>query len=126
MNDIDDFFAQEAQARAEADSHIKEEQILKAGDFFLREAHGFNIYGIVLDPTALLLRERPLEALDEEERAEYEDTKASYEEPHMRFYRFTSCFSKVCPRGELGDTHLSTVRKITEAEFLTAKKAGWP
>jgi hypothetical protein len=124
--DFDDFLAQEALARGEADSRVKEAQILGVGDYFLREAHGIRIYGEILDAAALLLNGREEADLDEDELAEYKDTQESYKEPGLRFYRFTRCFSHMCPRGEMSDIHLSTVtRKLTQEEFLAAKKAGW-
>jgi hypothetical protein len=127
--DIDDFFKSENEAREAADSQVSQvspEQHLQAGDFCVRAAYGIRIYSEILDAAQSLLKDRDPADLDEEELAEIEDTRSSYQEPHMRFYRFTRSFSKACPRGELGDIHLSTVgRKLTQAEFETARKSGW-
>lgn len=41
-----------------------------------------------------------------------------YSQPHMRNYRFTRAYSVMCPEGELGDIHVSTVAyKISKQEF---------
>jgi len=125
--DIDDFFKAEAEAREVADSQVRPEQNLQPGDFCIRETHGIRIYSEILDAAQHLLRGRQEADLDEEERAEIEDTRSSYQDPHMRHYRFTRSFSRMCPRGELGDIHLATVgRKLTREEFEKARFAGWP
>lgn len=121
-----DFFADEVTNRQAADENVRPSQILSHGDFFLREYHGFRIYGEVLDVGGVLLNGQQLSSLSEEEREEYDDGVAQYAQPHMRFYRFTKCYSVACPRGEMGDVHLSTVvQKLTTEEFLTAKAKGW-
>jgi hypothetical protein len=123
---IDDLFAAEALNRQAADENVKPDQILAKGEFFLREAHGFQIYGEILDVGDLLLDGRNLADLDEDEREEYDEEAAVYAQPHMKFYRFTKSHSKLCPHGELGDIHLSTVtRKLTRQEFQAAKTRGW-
>ena len=35
-----------------------------------------------------------------------------YGEEHLQHCRFCRCFSAVCPEGELGDVHVSTIRCI--------------
>ena len=123
---IDDLFAEEAANRQAADENVKPHQILNAGDHFLREAHGFKIYGEVLDVRTSILAGRDEAELDDDEREELDDEARVYAEPHMQFYRFTKSYSVICPRGELGDIHLSTVeKKITVEEFEAAKKRGW-
>jgi hypothetical protein len=127
FDDLDAFFAQEAQARQQADGNVHTQQILQPGDFFVRQFSGLTIYGEILDAATHLLQGRSVVDLEDEELEEYNDTMDTYQAEHMRFYRFTRSFSQVCPRGELGDIHLSTVtRKITAEEFQAAKAAGWP
>jgi hypothetical protein len=49
-----------------------------------------------------------------------------YSEPHLRHYRFCRCFSVVCPEGELGDVHVSTVACRISRQFLEEmRRAGW-
>jgi len=87
---------------------------LEIGDFFIREAHGFFIYGEVLDP---ITTENP------EERA-YEIERRN--QPHMKHFRFTRCFSPMCPHGELGDVHVSTVTLKSASMFERCQEAKWP
>jgi hypothetical protein len=123
---VDDLLAEEEQNRLAADENVRPEQLLEAGDFFLRLAHGIRIYGKILDVGEFYLDGRTVDALDEDEREEYDEEVAQYKQPHMRFYRFTKCYSQACPSGELGDIHLSTVtRKLTAGEFEAAKKTSW-
>lgn len=127
FDNIDDFFAAEEAARQHADSTVQGHQELAPGDFFVREHAGIRIYGEILDAATQLLNGRAIVDLEDEEIDEYDDTMDLYRAPHMRFYRFTRSFSQLCPKGELGDIHLSSVsRKITAEEFKAAKEAGWP
>lgn len=124
---IDKFFKAEAEAQQAANSRVQPDQILQPGDFAVGKAHGINIYSEILDPVAGLLAGRNEAELEEEDRDEIADTRDTYAQPHMRFFRFTKSYSVACPKGELGDRHLSTIeRKLTEAEFLRFKEMGWP
>ena len=127
MDDLEDFFKAEAEAQEAANGRVRPEQNLQPGDFCVREKFGIRIYSEILDAAQHLLGGRDEATLDEEDRADIEDTRNSYQEHCMRFYRFTRSFSRACPRGELGDIHLATVgRKITREEFEMAQKTGWP
>jgi hypothetical protein len=49
-----------------------------------------------------------------------------YPEGRPQHYRFCRCFSVVCPEGELGDVHVSTVRCImSRGLFERLKEQGW-
>ena len=127
MNNIEDFFKAEDAARKKADSRFHPWQNLQPGDFCVRETSGIRVYSAILDAVQHLLEGREEATLDEADRVDIEDTRSSYQEHCMRFYRFTKSYSRVCPRGELGDIHLSTVgRKLTQDEFEKARKDGWP
>lgn len=117
IENLDDFFEQIAEARQTADSHVEPWQTeLKTGDHFVRLVQPdpvgdkvFAIYGEVIKP-------------------EFEEGEEDYYlEPHMVHYRFCRCFSVMCPQGELGDTHVSTVgKKLSPTQFKLAKEMGWP
>lgn len=86
---------------------------IKTGDFFIRTV---NFYG---DPLTIWSEVLPCIEEDEEEN----EVVVPYD---GSAYRFTRSFSCVCPEGELGDVHVSTVgRLVTREEFEAAKKAGW-
>lgn len=124
---VEGFFKQEEEAQNAANARVTPAQMVEPGEFCVCGEEDFRVYSEILDPAASLLGDRDLDSLDEDERAEYDDTRALYAEPHMRFYRFTRSYSVACPRGELGDRHLATVlRKLTKEEFEAARKAGWP
>ena len=88
-------------AMKEADRRVKPwQRKIKVGDYFEKETpYGFKVYCEVLD---------------------------EYHEPHLKNFRFCRCYSIVCPNGELGDVHVSTVkRRITKEEFEEMKRRGW-
>ncbi len=99
IKQVDDLFEAENANQEAAALQIQSWQaVIKPGDFFVRSEMGLTIYGKVMPDS--------------------ESDGA---------YRFTRCFSEMCPEGELGDMHISTVTRIlTKAEFLAAKKTGWP
>lgn len=81
-------------ARISADAQVKPTQEkIKPGQFFINMRHGSElpIFGEVLET--------------EEE---------IFKEPHMKNYRFTKAFSKACPEGEMGDTHVSEIAAIID------------
>lgn len=93
---------------------------VKPGDCFVRFTEGFAIYGKVLDPV-----QSEVDAGADEEEVEYQ--RELRDAPHMKHYRFARCFSELCPEGELGDVHVSTIATIiTESMFENAKTLGWP
>jgi hypothetical protein len=75
---------------------------LKKGDYFVRNAGvGIPVYGEVVQSSG-----------------EYRG--------RLRDYRFCKCYSMMCPTGELGDVHISTVdRLLTPNEFEGAKARRW-
>lgn len=126
FTNLDDFFNQESEARTVADTQVRPEHVVEPGEFFVREAYGLHIYSEVLDAAAYMLDGRTESDLDEEEREEIESVRESYADPSMKYYAFTKSYSQVCPRGELGDVHMSCVsRKITRSEFESARASGW-
>lgn len=116
MHDIEDFFIEEKAARLAADGNVSSEQAaLKPGDYCLREAHGLTVISEILDPITHLLAGRAMGDLEDEEREEVEDTRATYNS--LVNYRFTRSYSEACPQGELGDVHVSVVTPITKDRF---------
>lgn len=103
--------------REHADAQVTDWQTtLQPGDHFYYESHGLPIVGVILPPGGKT--EAELAVMDPEDAAELREEASTYAMPHMKNYRFTRSYSEVCPDGELGDIHVSSVRrKITEAEF---------
>lgn len=112
----EEMFAAIEAARDAANAAAKPWQLaIKTGDFVLRYEQGMFVFGEILDPT--------LNA--DEEELEY--TRELYAQPHMVGYRFSRCFSILCPEGELGDLHVCTVICVlTRDQFEKAKEAEWP
>lgn len=126
---LEDFFAQEAADQATALEKVQPfQRALKPGDFFVREQQDFVIYGEILDPTPPAIDEEGLDAETlEEMRAEHAFEVKLRNQPHMAAYRFSKCFSRICPTGEMGDIHISPVVKVISKEsFEQARRAGWP
>jgi hypothetical protein len=84
-----------------ADSRVKPWQaLIKVGQYFIRQADGIPIYGQVLGE-----KRKP---------------------KNLKNYRFTKCYSVICPEGEKGEIHISTIEKILSKEqFLAARRRGW-
>ena len=116
FNSFEEMAAAMEKDRNAADANTDAVQAsLEIGDFFIRATQGILIYGEIHDP---------IDGDDPEERAFQTRMR---DQPHMKLYRFTKCYSPLCPTGEYGDIHLSTVElKISEAMFLRCKEAQWP
>lgn len=112
FTETDDIFAEIAQRREEADHNIQpwQDEIIP-GCYFIR----------------LIDFGGPLVIFGEVIESPYEEDRELYKEPHMKGYRLTRCFSVVCPEGELGDTHVSTMHSLLSKEqFEKARAAHWP
>ena len=94
----------------------------EVGDYFMRfmpEMH-LVIYGEILDPVAT-----NREAGGDETETEY--LRKQYALPHMKHQRWTRCFSSLMSKGELGNTHTSSINaKLSKEEFERAREAKWP
>ena len=100
-------------AREAADAQVKPWQAaIKLGDHFVRVvmfgAERLTIYGEIIESPFLQDRE-------------------IFTQPHMKYYRFSRCFSVACPEGEIGDVHVSTVHQLIDKEtFELARLSHWP
>lgn len=121
FNSIDDMLGYIRQCSESADARVEPWQSeVKPGDYFVRVAEGFTIYGKVLDPV-----QSEIDAGADEEEVDYQ--RQLRDAPHMKHYRFAKCYSELCPDGELGDVHVSTIATvIPESLFNSAKELGWP
>lgn len=109
----EDIFTEIQKARAEADANTEEWQRgIIPGHCFVRIV---DCYG------------EPLAIYGEVIESPYEEDRELYKEPHMAGYRLSRCFSSMCPEGELGDTHISTmIALLSREQFEKARAAGWP
>ena len=123
FDSVDEMFDAVRRAGEEADKHVRPLQSgVSIGDHFaVLSDEGFTVYGEVLDPA------KPTYPCSVEVAAEIASEAKLYDEPHMRHYRFTRCFSVVCPEGECGDTHVSTIAALMTPEvFEYSRSLGWP
>ena len=114
--------------RRTADSNIQDwQREIKPGDFVVRVySEDLLIFGEILD---IIEIEKQYYDLDDEEQAE----EFSFTEEHYReggnwhgSYRFGRFYSIMCPEGELGDIHLSTIfGKIPHEVFEACMEKGW-
>lgn len=88
------------------------QQSINFGDYVIREAHGFIIWGYILE---------------KEQRDEGEDagTVDQLDRLFVRGYRYGRWHSSVLPEGEFGDAHISTMWPIMKEDFDKAGKYGW-
>lgn len=100
INDFDDFIKKISEMNARANKNVEDwQKEFSVGDCFVRFHDDLVIYGKVL----------------------------SSDDPEMRHVRFTNCYSELCPSGEVGNTHISSISlKITKAQFNIAKESNWP
>jgi len=93
------------------------------GDYWMspRPDLGIIIFGRITPRDEMDATERRLGASEEEIEEEHRVYDASYESG----FRFGMAYSSWEARGELGDTHVSTMLPITEEEFLQAQDALW-
>jgi hypothetical protein len=100
FDSIEEAWERIEQARKAADGRVAPWQAAaKPGDCFVYFADDLVIYGEVLE---------------------------CYDEPRLRHYRFSRCYSAACPEGELGDVHVSVIlRFISRQEFEEARQRGW-
>jgi len=105
----------EVAAAAAAETHPVKVSDLPVGSFFesYRPDLEVTIYGEALPFSA--------EGLEPEEVAEEE---ASWIESRNRGYIFCKAFSRYCPRGEMGDTHITRITKVISREDFEAAKIG--
>ena len=108
-----EMFDEIRQAREAADARVKPWQAaIKLGDHFVRvvmfDAERLTIYGEIIESPFLQDRE-------------------IFDQPHMKYYRFSRCFSVACPEGEIGDVHVSTILSLIDKEtFELARLTNWP
>lgn len=102
FDNLDDMFEQMRKDQEEADSCVQSWQAaIKPGDYVARSGPGFLIYSEILKDPEL-------------------------REPGLEHYRFTRSYSVVCPKGELGDIHVSMIEQnLSEEDFQKIKERGW-
>jgi hypothetical protein len=62
----------------------------------------------------------------EVERSKYEEDWPLEDDARKRGYVFGTCYSVMCPEGELGSTHVGNIHLlISRSTFETAKSNGW-
>jgi hypothetical protein len=100
------------------------------GDYFMNFAEGILIFGQVekeapVPPDLEVLASLPPEDA-EDLMIEFQGEVEMYEELHKGGYLFGTCYSVMCPDGEMGSTHVLNVTvKIDKAMFDRAKANGW-
>jgi hypothetical protein len=122
FDSLDEMFAFMAEAERQANERVTEEQEqVSWGSYWIRTDQGFPIFGHVFTRPELIASE--IHAGGEPEEAE--QTARHYDGMLERGYLFGWAYSYIEPDGELGSTHRSTVRPITEQEFEAARERGW-
>lgn len=127
VSTLEDMFSYIHDNLKSADTRVNERQKLAAiGDCFIRLEldEDLVIYGEILDPSKPANEDHEY---NEVILKEIEEEAVIYQEPHMKYMRWSRCFSVACDDGELGDTHCCTMNKfIKRATFEEARKRKWP
>lgn len=122
FDNTDDMFdairrgVEQAKARA-----TPEQNTITYGDYWMRMWEDILIFGYIHTREELDAAEVKLGATQEELEYEHRVYDASYNDG----FRFGTAYSAIEPNGELGDTHVSDMTKITKEEFESAKLLDW-
>jgi len=116
----------ERRARETADARVRPWQVAaRSGDILVSLPYeDLPVFHEILD-NEKLVKENLWKYGDEyEEEGIY--LLDTYNEPHMRYYRFCRNYSVMVPQGELGDFHLSTaIGKVSRDQFNELKANGF-
>jgi hypothetical protein len=122
FDNIDDMMAFMRQQEAQANARVTPDQAeIGYGDFWMRPYEDIVVWGYV--PT-----EAEVEAAEGGEGADPEEleyTMSTLRDAYARGYRYGRAYSPWEPEGEWGSTHISSMEKVTEYEFESAKDHGW-
>ena len=106
--------AEAAENRRIADGHVTPEIEASAiyGAHFIRlyaiPGGCLTIYGEIIEPM-------------------YEEDRAQYNDPSMRYMRLTRCYSQAEAAGEYGNVHIATMTAfISKEQFKKFQADGWP
>jgi hypothetical protein len=91
------------------------------GDYWMRAWDDIMIFGYIYTKEEMDAIEIKLGASQEE--LEYEHRV--YDRSYRDGFRFGKAYSVIEPNGELGDTHVCDMIKITKEEFYAAKALNW-
>lgn len=122
FDNTDDMFAaisrgvEQAKARA-----TPAQNAITYGDYWMRAWEDILIFGYIYTREEMDAAEVKLGATQEE--LEYEHQV--YDRSYADGFRFGRAYSVIEPDGELGDTHVSDMVKITKEEFESAKSLNW-
>lgn len=121
-------------AMASADSAVTPEQeAIATGMYAIRfTTEGYIVWSEIIDHMAhwkeklgVMNAHDAFRKGGEEMEDEYKYEANLYLEPHMKHYRFSRTYSVLCPDGELGDVHVSTLTRIPSSVFETARTLKW-
>lgn len=126
FDNLDDLFAAISKGTEDAKSRATPEQnAITYGDYWMRNWDSgyeiIQIFGYIM--TRPEIYNSP--AYDDVPIEEIEWEMKSAEENYNNGYRFGRAYSIVEPKGELGDTHVSEMTKITKEQFELAKENNW-
>lgn len=124
FNSLEEILEYQEKAYNEAEARTLDiQREITYGDYVFRLHEEILIFGRVSTQEEFLgnnLRGQEDEYNDEI-RAEW----AGIEEAHTRGYRYGRYHSNVCPEGEWGSSHVSTLWKITADDFEVAERNDW-
>jgi hypothetical protein len=116
----------ERKAREAADAMVQPWQLeYRAGDILVSDpGYGFPVFHEILDIEKIVKENFRKYGDDYEDEGIY--LLDTYNQPHMRNYRFTRSYSVVVPEGEYGDIHLSiAIGKISREDFEELRARGF-
>ena len=122
FDNLDDMFARIQEGVEQAKSRATDEQnAITYGDYWVRLWKDLFIFGYIMTEDELYSGSAYDNASEEEIAYEKEQAKRTYADG----FRFGQAYSIVVPDGELGDTHVSTMQRITKNQFEAAKLCDW-
>lgn len=124
FDSTEEMFAYITEGVKQAKSRATDEQnAITYGDYWMRywPEGDLYIFGYIIPPDELYASS----AYEGVSKKEIEWEKQAAEENYQNGFRFGRAYSVVEPDGELGDTHVSDMSKITKEEFEFAKSYHW-
>jgi hypothetical protein len=119
---FEDMMDAESKAGEAADAMVQPwQKECRAGDILVSDpGYGFPVFHEILDIEKIVKDDLWKYGDEYEEEAIY--MLDTYNEPHMRNYRFTRSYSVVVPQGEFGDIHLSIATGKVSREYFNELK----
>ena len=109
-NTLEEMFEDMDKQRRIADKSVNPIQaLIQPGQYYVNYQPDIDlfVFGEILDYKTLGATEHEQKQINE-----------LYSQTHMRYFRPSKAYSTICPNGEIGDVHLSTILAVIDKKFF--------